>query len=56
MFSSLKCKLFAKGAVEVVSLAKSKSGFYSHYFLIPKQNVGLRPVLHFRYLNRSLMK
>ncbi len=40
--------LLAKGAVEMVPPAQSESGFYSHYFLIPKKDGGLRPILDFR--------
>ncbi len=37
--------LLVKGAIEVVSPAQSESGFYSCYFLIPKKDGGLRPIL-----------
>ncbi len=45
-----------KGAMETVSPAQSKSGFYSRYFLIHKKDGGLRPILDLRHLNRALMK
>ncbi len=48
--------LLAKGAVKTVSPAQSVSGFYSNYFLIPKKDGGLRPILNLRHLNHSLMK
>ncbi len=48
--------LLAKGAMEMVSPAKSESGFYSRYFLVPKKDGGLRPILDLRHLNRALMK
>ncbi|KAL0176639.1 hypothetical protein M9458_028969, partial [Cirrhinus mrigala] len=48
--------LLEKGAIEVVHPAQSESGFYSHYFLVPKKDGGLRPILDLRHLNRALMK
>ncbi len=35
---------------------KRESGFYSRYFLVPKKDGGLRPVLDLRLLNYALMK
>ncbi|KAL0192065.1 hypothetical protein M9458_010361, partial [Cirrhinus mrigala] len=49
-------KLLANGAVETVPSANSASGFFSHYFLIPKKDGELRPFLDLRHLNRSLMR
>ncbi len=48
--------LLAKGAMEAVPPAQSKSGFYSRYFLVPKKDGGLRPILDLRHLNCALMK
>ncbi|KAL0157079.1 hypothetical protein M9458_048325, partial [Cirrhinus mrigala] len=48
--------LLEKGAVKVVHPAQSESGFYSRYFLVPKKDGGLRPILDLRLLNRALMK
>ncbi len=48
--------LLVKGAVETVSLAQSESGFFSRYFLVPKKDGGLRPILDLRHLNQTLMK
>ncbi len=45
-----------KGAMEIVPPAQSKSGFYSHYFLVPKKDGGLQPILELRLLNYPLMK
>ncbi len=48
--------LLEKGAIEIVPPAQSKSGFYSRYFLIPKKDGGLWPILDLRLLNHALMK
>ncbi len=48
--------LLEKGAIEMVSPALSESGFYSRYFLIPKKDNGLRPILDLRRLNHALMR
>ncbi len=48
--------LLVKGAVETVSLAQSESGFFSRYFLVPKKDGDLRPILDLRHLNQTLMK
>ncbi len=42
--------LLEKGAIEIVPPAQSESGFYSHYFLVPKKDSGLRPILDLRLL------
>ncbi len=48
--------LLEKGAIEIVPPAQSESGFYSRYFLVPKKEGGLRPILDLRLLNYALMK
>ncbi|XP_032365670.1 uncharacterized protein LOC116682766 [Etheostoma spectabile] len=48
--------LLEKGAVELVPPQDSGSGFYSRYFLVPKKDGGLRPILDLRVLNRSLRR
>ncbi len=48
--------LLEKGAIEIIPPAQSESGFYSRYFLIPKKDGGLRPILDLRLLNSVLMK
>ncbi|XP_067261185.1 uncharacterized protein [Chanodichthys erythropterus] len=45
-----------KGAIEILSPSESNSGFYSRYFLVPKKDGGLRPILDLRLLNLSLMR
>ncbi|KAL0190893.1 hypothetical protein M9458_013591, partial [Cirrhinus mrigala] len=46
--------LLAKNAIEPVPPAVMKSGFYSPYFIVPKNSGGLRPILDLHVLNRSL--
>ncbi len=48
--------LLEKRAKEIVPPAQSESGFYSCYFLVPKKDGGLRPILDLRLLNYALMK
>lgn len=48
--------MLAKGAIEKFPTAQSESGFYSSYFLIPKEENGLRPILDLRLLNHALVK
>ncbi len=48
--------LLEKAAIEMVPPALSESGFYSRYFLFPKKNGGLRPILDLRHLNHALMR
>lgn len=46
--------LLAKDAIEPVSPADMRTGFYSLYFIVPKKGGGLRPILDLRVLNRAL--
>ncbi|KAI2668213.1 Transposon Ty3-I Gag-Pol polyprotein [Labeo rohita] len=48
--------LLRKEAVEVVPLQDGESGFYSRYFIVPKKDGGLCPILDLRLLNRSVMR
>ncbi len=48
--------LLEKGAIEIIPSSQSESGFYSRYFLVPKKDGGLRPILDPRLLNYDLMK
>ncbi len=45
-----------KGAIEIVPPAYSESDFNSRYFLVPKEDGGLQPILDLRLLNHTLMK
>ncbi|KAL0157682.1 hypothetical protein M9458_030689, partial [Cirrhinus mrigala] len=40
----------------VVSPQDRESGFYSQYFIVPKKDGGLRPILDLRLLNLSVMR
>lgn len=46
--------LLEKGAIVPVEKTTQEGGFYSIYFLVPKKDGGLRPVLDLRALNRHL--
>ncbi len=48
--------ILAKRAVEAVPLKECESGFYSRYFLVPKKDGGLRPILDQMPLNHALSK
>ncbi|KAL0201659.1 hypothetical protein M9458_004846, partial [Cirrhinus mrigala] len=45
-----------KEAIEVVPPHDRESGFYSRYFIVPKKDGGLLPILDLRLLNRSVMR
>ncbi len=46
--------LLQKGAIEEVPQSDIERGFFSRYFLVPKRDGGLRPILDLRRLNFSL--
>ncbi len=48
--------LLLKGSIEEVPPSDLERGFFSHYFLVPKRDGGLRPILELRRLNFSLYK
>ncbi|KAI2664274.1 Transposon Ty3-G Gag-Pol polyprotein [Labeo rohita] len=48
--------LLRKEAIEVVPPQDRESGFYSWYFIVPKKDGGLRPILDLKLLNRSVMR
>ncbi|KAI2644504.1 Transposon Ty3-G Gag-Pol polyprotein [Labeo rohita] len=48
--------LLRKEAIEVVPPHVRESGFYSRYFIVPRKDGGLRPIIDLRRLNRSVMK
>ncbi len=48
--------LLRKEAIEVVPPHERESGFYSRYFIVPKKDGGLRPILDLRQLNRSVSR
>ncbi|KAI2668514.1 Transposon Ty3-G Gag-Pol polyprotein [Labeo rohita] len=48
--------LLRKEAIEVVPPHDRESVFYSRYFIVPKKDGGLRPILDLRLLNRSVMR
>ncbi len=48
--------LLQKGAIEEVPQSEVERGFFSRYFLVPKIDGGLRPILDLRHLNLSLYR
>ncbi len=48
--------LLQKGAIEEVLQSEVERGFFSRYFLVPKRDGGLRPILDLRRFNFSLYK
>ncbi len=48
--------LLEKGAIEKVPQSERENRFYSRYFVIPKRDGGLRPILDLRPINRTLGK
>ncbi|XP_026102420.1 uncharacterized protein LOC113073888 [Carassius auratus] len=48
--------LLRKEAIEVVPPHERESGFYSRYFIVPKKDGGLRPILDLRLVNRSVKR
>ncbi len=48
--------LLQKGAIEDIPQSDIERGFFSRYFLVPKRDGGLRPILDLRHLNFSLYK
>ncbi len=45
-----------EGAIEEIPQSDIERGFFSRYFLVPKRDGGLRPILDLRRLNFSLYK
>ncbi len=43
-----------KGAIEEVHPSQTESSFYSWYFVVPKKDGGLRPILDSRHFNLAL--
>ncbi len=48
--------LLRKEAIKVVPPLDRESGFYSRYFVVPKKDRGLRPILDLQLLNRSVRR
>ncbi len=46
--------LLLKGAIEEVHQSDLEQGFFSRYFLVPKWDGSLQPILDLRHLNLSL--
>ncbi|CAM4576079.1 unnamed protein product [Leuciscus chuanchicus] len=48
--------LLEKGAIEYVPPSDRETGFYSRYFIVPKKDGGLRPILDLRVLNELFIQ
>jgi len=48
--------LLKKQAIEPVPREQEEDGFYSTFFLVPKKDKGLRPILNLRPLNNLIVK
>ncbi len=46
--------LLEKVAIEYVPHSNRETGFYSQYFIVPKKDGGMRPILDLRVLNESI--
>ena len=46
--------MLGKQAIEEVPLLERGKGVYSVYFLVPKPDLTMRPILDLRYLNRYI--
>jgi hypothetical protein len=51
----VKC-LLSKGAIEPIPRDQEEGGFYSTFFLVPKKDRGLRPILNLKPLNKLIVK
>ena len=49
-------KLLEKGAIEFVPKDQEGQGFYSTFFIVPKKDGGIRPILNLKPLNVYLQK
>jgi hypothetical protein len=49
-------KLLGKGAIELVPPGQESQGFYSTFFIVPKKDGGLRPILNLKPLNVYMEK
>ena len=49
-------KLLGKGAIELVPPGQEGQGFYSTFFIVPKKDGGLRPILNLKPLNVYMEK
>ncbi len=48
--------LLEKGTIEGVPHSNRENWFYSRYFIVPKKDEWLRPILDLRVLNDSVMQ
>jgi hypothetical protein len=49
-------QLLVKNAIEPVPKNQEREGFYSTFFLVPKKQGGLRPILNLKPLNKFIQK
>ncbi len=48
--------LLEKGAIEYVPHSNRETGFYSRYYIVPKKDVGLHPILELRVPNDTVIQ
>jgi len=48
--------LLRKGAVVPIPLDQEEDGYFSTYFIVPKKDGGLRPILNLKYFNVNVRK
>ena len=56
MLSGEVTGLLQKYAIVPVPLDQERDRFFSTYFIVPKKDGGLRPILNLKYFNKAVAK